>query len=105
MVFEIIIYETSSGKKPYIDWFKKLKNIQVKAQIIDRLDRIKFGNLGDAKVVGEGVCEIRIHSGPGYRLYFAKEGKKIILLLCAGDKATQQKDIERAKKYLKDWKD
>lgn len=104
MEYQIEIYRAANGKKPFDTWFESLKDPTVKALILNKLDKVKQGNLGDATPVGSGVSEFRLHSGPGFRLYFAKIGKKIILLLCGGSKSTQQKDIMRAKQYLQDFK-
>ena len=104
MKFYIEIYQASSGRKPFDLWFKKLKDSKIKALILSKIDGIKLGNLSDVKSVGGGVNEIRIHTGPGYRIYFAKSGLKIILLLCGGAKDTQEKDISNAKKYYSDYK-
>jgi len=78
-------------------WLKKLKDSVGKALILERISRLRDGNPGDAGPVGEGVSEMRIHYGPGYRVYYKDTGKEIILLLCGGDKDTQQKDIAKAK--------
>jgi len=71
---------------------------------VARLDRLKAGLLGDWKSVGDGICELRIDHGPGYRVYYGQVGKTLILLLCGGDKSTQAKDIETANAYWKDYK-
>lgn len=71
--------------------------------IASRLDRLAFGNAGDAKPVGEGVSELCIDDGPGYRIYFQKRGGSIVILLCGGDKSTQSKDIRTAKRLAKQW--
>jgi len=78
-------------------WFEKKLDVQAKARISVRIDRIILGNLGDSKAVGDGVSELRIDSGPGYRLYYANRDQQIILLLIGGDKSTQKRDIEKAK--------
>ena len=103
MVYEIEIYETSTGKKPFDQWFKTLKDVKAKSLIVSRLDRIKLGNFGDVTPVGDGIHELRFHFGPGYRIYYAKIETQIILLMCGGAKKTQQKDIEKAKQHLKDF--
>ena len=74
------------------------------ARIRVRLRQIEAGNIGDCEPVGEGVTELRIHVGPGYRVYFGKHGKWIVLLLCGGDKSTQKKDIKRARELWLEWK-
>ena len=73
--------------------------------IASRLDRLTFGNAGDAKPIGEGVSELRIDYGPGYRIYFQKRGSSIVILLCGGDKSTQSKDIRTAKRLAKQWRE
>jgi putative addiction module killer protein len=78
-------------------WLVDLKDQHGKARIVSRIQRLEQGNPGDAAPVGDGISELRIHSGPGYRVYYKQAGKMIILLLCGGDKSTQQKDILRAK--------
>jgi putative addiction module killer protein len=86
-------------KEPAKDWIEKLKDLKVQARIFVRIERAENGNFGDHKCVGDGVYELRLDIGPGYRLYFAFDGTEIILLLLGGDKSTQRKDIDRAKKY------
>ncbi|WP_417046393.1 type II toxin-antitoxin system RelE/ParE family toxin [Enorma massiliensis] len=83
----------------FAKWLKKLKDVNAKARINLRIRRISLtGNLGDCKPVGEGVYELRVDYGPGYRLYFGRRGYEIVLLLIGGDKSTQQRDIVRAKR-------
>jgi len=81
-------------------WLSDLRDARAKARVIARIDSAKFGNLGDAKSVGGGVDEMRIHVGAGYRIYFARTGKTVLLLLCGGDKSSQARDIARAKRLL-----
>jgi putative addiction module killer protein len=100
---DIEIYETPSGKRPFEIWVKEIKEIHTRAKIRTRLDRLKLGNFGDCKTLQEGVCELRIHYGPGIRIYYGKIGNKVVLLLCGGDKSSQDKDIEKAKEYFKDY--
>lgn len=100
---DIEIYETATGKCPFENWIKNLKEIHTRAKILTRLDRLKLGNFGDCKNLEDGVSELRIHYGPGIRIYYAKTGNKIILLLCGGDKSSQNRDIVKAKDYLKDY--
>ena len=96
---EIQRYTTLDGKVPYDEWFQSLRDINAQAKIISRLNRIANGNLGDYRSVGEGVCELKINYGPGYRIYFGQIGSTIVILLCGGDKSTQDKDIIQAKEY------
>lgn len=86
----------------YRKWEQKLKDRRAKAIIAARLFRLSNGLLGDVSSVGQGVSELRIHYGPGYRVYFQQRGTEIIILLCGGDKSTQQQDIEAAKKLAKE---
>jgi len=103
MVTEVRRYQTADGKTPLTDWLDELRDGQTRARILARLDRLQAGLLGDWDTVGEGVYELRIDFGPGYRVYYGQEGKSLILLLCGGDKRTQAKDIKRAHAYWKDY--
>ncbi|EFO31354.1 putative addiction module killer protein [Roseibium sp. TrichSKD4] len=87
----------------FAKWYSKLKDRQAKARIDVRLRRISLGNMGDTKPVGDGVQEIRIFYGPGYRVYFAQAGKTVVLLLCGGDKSTQSADIAKAKRIKEEF--
>ncbi|PWU22374.1 MAG: addiction module killer protein [Bdellovibrio sp.] len=98
----ILVYRTAAGRSPFEEWLGALKDRQVVAQIQKRLIRIELGNFGDVKPVGRGISEMRIHVGPGYRIYFAQEGNQIIILLCGGDKGSQAKDIKLAQEYWAD---
>ena len=82
----------------------RLKDERARALIASRLDRLAFGNAGDVKPVGHGISELRIDYGPGYRLYFLRRGDEIIILLCGGDKSSQQKDIKTAKLLAEEWR-
>jgi putative addiction module killer protein len=86
-------------------WMKGLKDKRGAARIQLRLDRLAYGNPGDAKPVGSGVSELRVDVGPGYRVYYQQHGDVLIVLLCGGDKSTQKKDIEKAHEIAKEWKD
>ena len=83
-------------------WLAGLRNDRAKAKILQRIDRARMGNLGDVGPVGEGVSEMRIFHGPGYRVYFVQRGSALILLLCGGDKSTQVADIAEAKDMAKE---
>jgi len=89
----------------FIKWLKKLKDLVAKSLIVARIKRFEEGNPGDVGLVGEGISEMRIHYGPGYRVYYKDTGKEIILLLCGGDKSTQQADIIKAKKIAKQYEE
>lgn len=86
----------------FTKWRKKIKDTQLKATIASRLFRLANGLAGDVKPVGEGVSELRVHHGKGYRIYYKKREKTIIILLCGGDKGTQTVDIKLAKKLAKE---
>jgi putative addiction module killer protein len=100
---EIGRYTTKEGKVPFDKWFLALRDTKLQSIIDKRLDRVSNGNLGDYSSVGEGVCELRIDYGPGYRIYFGQVGTQIVLLLCGGAKKTQDSDIVTAIKYWKDY--
>ena len=102
--FTLEYYITETGKIPFRDWLESLKDIHARAKIRVALDRIRLGNFGHAKSVGEGVHEFKIDYGPGYRVYYAFSGAAIVLLLLGGDKASQSKDIARAKEFWKVFK-
>lgn len=101
---ELRYYQTAAGERPAVTWLEQLGDRRGRAKIIARLARVQLGNFGDVEPVGDGVLELRIDWGPGYRVYFARLGQSIVLLLCAGDKRTQRKDIKRAKDYFDDYK-
>lgn len=101
---EIIIYETSSGSKPFADWLDDLE-IDVEKRILSRFNRVRFGNFGDCKNLGDGVLELKFNFGSGYRVYFGKSGNELVILLCGGDKKSQKKDIQKAKEYWRDYED
>jgi len=84
-------------------WRIKLKDDRARAAIALRLDRLAFGHTGDAKPVGKGVSELRIHYSPGYRVYFQRRGDTIIILLCGGDKSSQVRDIQTALRLADEW--
>jgi putative addiction module killer protein len=100
---QIQIYVASNNKAPFEMWLRKLKDRDARARIQTRIARLRLGNLGDCKSVGEGIYELRVDYGPGYRVYFAQVGSIIILLLCGGDKRTQQPDIKKARLYWEDF--
>ena len=104
MALELRYYQTAHGRCPFTEWLADLDR-QARARIEARLARVATGNLGDLETVGGGIMELRVDWGPGYRVYFARVGQVMVLLLCGGDKRTQQKDIERAHAYFEDYKD
>ena len=95
----IEIKQTETFRK----WRVRLKDERVRGLLASRLDRLAFGHAGDVESVGQGISELRMHYGPGYRIYFHKRGETIIVLLCGGDKSTQTKDIKAAKRLAAEW--
>lgn len=103
--YTVLLYQSADERRPFTDWLEALKDRRTRARIRTRIDRLALGNFGDHRALDGGIYELRIDWGPGYRVYFARAGNVILLLLCGGDKTTQQKDIEHAKAYLQDYKD
>src|SRR6266508_699515 len=97
------LYVTEEGRAPFTEWLDSLRDMRGRVKIRTRLNRIRLGNFGDSSNLGEGVEELRIDFGPGYRVYFGQAGTKVVLLLCGGDKSTQTQDILQAKTYWKDY--
>lgn len=100
---ELRYYQTRAGTVVFRNWLTGLVDIRTRARIRIRLDRVEEGNLGDHRGVGEGVMELRWSFGPGYRVYFAEDGPVIIVLLCGGDKRSQNRDVRAAKAYWRDY--
>ncbi len=101
---EIDYYKTEHGTAPFKEWLEELRDVNGRAKIRVRLDRVRLGNFGDHKHIDDGVWELRIDYGPGYRIYFAKEENRIILLLMGGIKGSQKRDIAQAAGYLHDYR-
>ena len=96
-----VILETST----FADWLEKLRDNAGKARIVARIRQAKAGNFGDCRPVGDGVSEMRVHVGPGYRLYYAQEGLQVYLLILGGDKSSQPQDVQRAKEMWREIKE
>ena len=99
---EVRVYTRSDGSEPFTQWLRGLRDGTSRNRIRQRVARVRLGNFGDARSVGEGVQELRIPFGPGFRVYFGREGDSVVILLCGGDKSTQARDIERAQDYWLD---
>ena len=99
------IYQTRNGQKPFIQWLESIQDLGTQGRIDRRLERLANGNFGDCRSIGDGVFELRIHFGPGYRIYFGELDDTIVLLLCGGDKSSQERDIRRAKTYWLQYKE
>jgi len=104
-VIEIRRYVTRTGKDVIGDWLAGLNDTQARARIIARIDRLSTGNFGDCKPLRDGVSELRVDWGPGYRMYYAMLGRTCVLLLCPGDKRKQSSDINQAIRYFRDYKE
>jgi putative addiction module killer protein len=103
-VIEIVQYETQAGDCPFAAWFEAL-DARAAAKVRTAIARIETGNFGDVKPVGAGVSERRIDFGPGYRVYFGQDSQRLVILLAGGTKKRQQRDIDQAKTYWRDYKD
>jgi putative addiction module killer protein len=95
----VIAYMTPDEKEPFNDWLNGLRDVVGRKRILSRVSRLQEGNYGDCQPVGEGVSELRLFFGSGYRIYFGERGDDIVILLCGGDKDSQDKDIQQAKAY------
>ncbi len=96
MAFELRRYRTVAGDEPFTRWLTALSDRHARARVLVRLERLEVGNFGDARYLRDGVSELRIDWGPGYRVYFGRDGDTVIVLLCGGDKRKQAADIEKA---------
>ncbi|MBK9127122.1 MAG: type II toxin-antitoxin system RelE/ParE family toxin [Phycisphaerales bacterium] len=101
---EVRRYLTDSGKDVVGEWLASLSDARARAKVATRIARLEAGNFGDCRPVGDGVWELRIDWGPGYRVYYAVVGAEVVLLLCCGDKRRQAADIRRAAAFLKDYR-
>jgi len=103
-MIELLRYQQDDGRVPFSEWLNGLPDKVAQARIRVRLRQVQAGNFGDSEPVGEGVIELRIHLGQGYRVYCGRHGKAIVLLLCGGNKNSQTADIKRAKRLWSEWK-
>jgi putative addiction module killer protein len=103
--FEIRYYHTADGEAPFLKWIAAISDHRAIAAVQVRLDRIKYGNFGDARPIGNGLSELRIHYGAGIRVYFGRDQGRLIILLCAGTKARQANDIKQAKVNWEDYRE
>ena len=99
-----VIYRTPGGEEPYSEYVDSLRDREGAARIRVRVTRAEMGNLGDHRNIGHGIIELRVHYGPGYRIYAGLHGLELIVLLCAGAKSSQREDIRRALEYWVDYK-
>ena len=102
-MIEIRHYVTEDGKDVFLDWLRRVRDPIAKVQIVKRVNRVEQGNFGDHKFCRDGVWELRVDVGAGYRVYYAQAGSQVVLLLAGGDKRSQDADIERAVRHWRDW--
>jgi putative addiction module killer protein len=101
---EVTKYQTPDGKIPLDEWLAGLRDKRARSRIAIRLDQLALGLLGDWKPVGDGVCELRVDVGAGYRIYYGRHGHELVILFCGGDKGSQQADIRQAIQYWNNFK-
>lgn len=99
----VIVYVAPNAKEPFNDWLNNLRDVMGRKRILARVARLEQGNYGDCESLGEGVRELRLFFGGGYRVYFGERDSDIVVLLCGGDKDSQDKDIEQAKIYWQEY--
>lgn len=99
----VIVYCDQAGNEPFTNWLNRLRDPATRRRILQRLLRVESGNYGDFKPVGEGVYELRLFFGAGYRIYFGEDGERIVVLLTGGDKDNQQRDIQQAQVYWQEY--
>lgn len=98
-------YLTEDGRDVFLEWLRRVRDQAAKVQIVRRVNRLELGNFGDHRFCRDGVWELRIDVGAGYRVYYAQAGAQLVLLLAGGDKGSQDADIGRAVRYWQDWKE
>ena len=98
------LYEDANGNRPFADWVEALRDVMGRKRVLARIKRLAQGNYGDCESVGDGVSELRLFFGPGYRVYFGEKNNDIVILLTGGNKDSQTQDIATAKEYWKEYK-
>lgn len=101
---QVVLYADETGYEPFQTWIDSLRDTQGRRRILKRLLRVQQGNYGDVEPIGEGLSELRLFFGPGYRVYFGEDAGNIVVILCGGDKSSQDRDIENAKAYWQEYK-
>ena len=101
---EVRLFRTKLGRIPFMEWLQALPDLRARQKIQARIDRVSLGDLGDAKSVGEGIHELKINFGPGYRLYCGFDGDAVVILVLGGTKGTQNEDIQKAKAFWSEYK-
>ena len=103
-MIELFRYQRDDGREPFTEWLNVMRDKVAQARIRVRLRQVQGGNFGDCEAVGDGVIELRVHVDAGYRVYCARHGKAVVILLCGGDKRSQPADIKHAKELWMEWK-
>ncbi|MGA8054450.1 MAG: type II toxin-antitoxin system RelE/ParE family toxin [Burkholderiales bacterium] len=103
-MIELLRFQREDGREPVTEWLESIRDKTAQARIRVRLRQLQAGNFGDSRPVGDGVLELRVHVGAGYRVYCGRRGERVVILLCRGDKPSQARDIQTAKVYWADWK-
>ena len=104
IIMIVEVYQNENGREPFTQWLYSIKDARTQARIDNRLERLRVGNLGDFRSLGSGLFELRLHFGPGYRIYHGRTGDEIVVLLVGGDKSSQARDIQKAQRYWSDYK-
>lgn len=102
---EVTLFVKEDGRCPFELWIEGLRDSATRGRVYARINRVRLGNLGDAKPLGGGLWELRLDFGPGYRVYFGRRGRETVVLLCGGDKSSQQNDIALARTYWRMYED
>jgi len=102
-VWQVFYFVSEQGEIPFADWLTGIKDPITRKRILSRIRRLENGNFGDCKFLEKGVSELRLFFGPGYRVYFGKDEEKIVVLLCGGDKTTQDQDIKTAQTFWQEY--
>ncbi len=102
-VFDVLIFETADGRAPFYEWLMGIRDRSTKARVETHIDRLALGNFSNCAPVGEGVSELKINFGPGYRVYFGQDGRNLIILLIGGKKDTQSADVKLATAYWREY--
>ena len=100
---ELRLYHTLRGNSPVEDSLFSFRDLSIRGRIRSRIDRLSLGLAGDVKSLRNGIYELRLHFGAGYRIYYGKDGQRLVILLCGGDKGSQKQDIKKASQYWKDY--
>ena len=103
-MIELLRYQCDDQREPFTEWLNAMRDRVAQARIRIRLRQVQAGNFGDCEPVGDGVIELRVHIGAGYRVYCGRHGKSVVILLCGGDKRSQPADIKQARVLWAEWK-